>query len=623
MKKSLFYAMLLILSSCRTATSQDDIYDLIISDVNIFNSITMQVDSNKTICIKGDTIAKIIDAKEVLKSKKYIDGQGKLLVPGFVDTHTHLNQLFGPGNDIPPKAISDIYLYKQELKEHFLKYGVTTILDLGQPESWLTVTTNWQSKQSLDYPNIYNAGSALISDYNWPPAPHHTEIYNKAHAAQKLKEYADLGVKHIKLYSWLKKVDIVNVLDEANKLSLIPFGHIDRSDVTINEGIDLGIKNFEHFFTLINGVLDVEEDWMALNRKYNLAKQVTIDEWTAKMILYFDYVATSPDLTKKLELLLDKLAASKSSISTTIHPLASVAEQTNFFSTFENNPRRSKPYLPSFKNLNKEHLKNGLNAMMNFLKLAYDKGIKIRIGTDCQFGGAAMMNELILLSRTGIPTLGVLQIATYNGAVAMGIDGKFGSIEEGKIADMVLFDKSPIDDYNNFDADKLVIKMGQIIEFKEPITKDLLSKMLNEGVDQGIKWYKNTKDDSKYYSDQKAHVIETAYELLKLRKVKESIAIFKFCQKEFPEYETSYNWIVEEQLETEAFIIKNEGEIDMAIELLEYMAELFPQSYNVYNSLGELYFEDEDFRNAKLNFKKSLELNPRDDRAKEMLMRMK
>lgn len=624
MNKSLIYILFLLFFGCKQTVSQVDDYDLIISNVDIFNSRTKQIKKNKSIYIKENIIVNISDFKTPENQANVIDGEGKLIVPGFIDTHVHLDQMFGPGGAITPKEISNSEVYKQALQEQFLKYGVTTVLDLGQPESWLPVSTSWQKTPSIEYPNIYNSGSSLKSDYDWPPEAHFAEIHNKEQAREKLQGYADLGIKHIKLYSWLKRADIIIVLEEAEKLSLVPFGHIDRGEVEISEGIDLGIRNFEHFFSIINGVLNVDEHWIKLNKKYNLSTQVSsVDEWTAKMILYFDYVASSPELSNKIDILLDKIVTSESTISTTIHPLASVADETNFFSTFEHFPPRDKAYFPTFKDLNRDDLKSGITAMMSFIKQAHDKGVKLRIGTDCRYGGKAMMNEFLLLSEAGISTTDILQIATYNGAVAMEIDGKYGNIEIGKIADLVLFDKSPLIDYKNFESNKIIIKDGKRIKFKKVITDLLLEEILNSNVSNAILAYQKQKNNHEYYSVHNSQVIEVGYELIKNRKIPEAIEIFKFCQQEFEDYNNSYNWINEEQLDDEAFMIKNEGDLSNAIKLLEYNSKLFPHSWNAYNSLGELYLINNENEKAKKYFSKSLKLNPNDERAKKMLERIK
>jgi len=68
--------------------------------------------------------------------------------------------------------------------------------------------------------------------------------------------------------------------------------------------------------------------------------------------------------------------------------------------------------------------------------------------------------------------------------------------------------------------------------------------------------------------------------------------------------------------------LMNSGKIAEAIEVFKLNVELFPESFNVYDSLGEAYMKSGDKKNAIKNYKKSLELNPGNDNAKEMLKKL-
>jgi tetratricopeptide (TPR) repeat protein len=59
--------------------------------------------------------------------------------------------------------------------------------------------------------------------------------------------------------------------------------------------------------------------------------------------------------------------------------------------------------------------------------------------------------------------------------------------------------------------------------------------------------------------------------------------------------------------------------VSEAIEIFKFNVELFPESSNVYDSLGEAFMKSGDNKNAIKNYQKSLELNPDNNNAKEML----
>ena len=58
----------------------------------------------------------------------------------------------------------------------------------------------------------------------------------------------------------------------------------------------------------------------------------------------------------------------------------------------------------------------------------------------------------------------ILQISTINGATALGLQNKYGSIEKGKNADILIWDKSPFENYKNFLCNKTIIKDGIVFK---------------------------------------------------------------------------------------------------------------------------------------------------------------
>jgi hypothetical protein len=85
------------------------------------------------------------------------------------------------------------------------------------------------------------------------------------------------------------------------------------------------------------------------------------------------------------------------------------------------------------------------------------------LGTD-QSSGPAAHREMELLVQAGLTPLQVIKIATHNGAVFLGKADDMGSVEEGKLADLVLLNADPLADIDNTKAIALVMKGGKIID---------------------------------------------------------------------------------------------------------------------------------------------------------------
>jgi imidazolonepropionase-like amidohydrolase len=101
-------------------------------------------------------------------------------------------------------------------------------------------------------------------------------------------------------------------------------------------------------------------------------------------------------------------------------------------------------------------------AQENVRKIHAAGGI-VACGTD-QSSGPATQRELELLVAAGISPLDTIRIATYNGAVFLGMSDRLGSIDKGKLADLVLLAKDPSVDINNAKTILFVVKNGQVID---------------------------------------------------------------------------------------------------------------------------------------------------------------
>lgn len=666
-------------------------YDLAIANVKLFDSKTTAVLDNKTVLIRADTIAAIIDGDKSFNATNTIEGKQRLLTSGFIDTHVHMVGNYGVDASTPEDYKEDdgLKMLRDLTAYHYLNHGVTTIIDMGQPETWMDVTLNWQKNPKPYYPNLFINGGSIVSDEDRRQPAHHIEVKNPEDGRQKVRDYAAKGVKFMKLYRKLRKPDYEAMADEAKKQGVIINSHVDNNVVTISEAIDYGVLNFEHFFTLTPSILDYDTHWPLMNKHYGIKMCPSIDEFAAQMVYFFGYIKKHPEFESKLDALFDKMAAQGATISTAFNVLASSASQSDFFTSFEYFPIRKTPMV-SYSDEQQKQLDEAYKDMMYYAKRAHNKGVKLRIGTDCRFGGRALLSELIQFHKAGFTIAEILQIATLNGYKAMKLDDKRGSVSTGKMADLILFDKNPFDDAKHFLSKKTIIKDGQIFNSKKSISHELMQVLLNDGPEADMSWLENAKTDSNTYAQLKASELKNtvkelfggskineamrayniykaefpntsytmdatsitniAYELIRKNKIEDLKAFYKFCSINFPDEKKflglsiymailegditagkiqfrdnkeNIKYVLDEnELNGLGYLYLQSGKIKEAIAVFEMNTTAFPKSWNVYDSLGEAYLKHGNTVKAKLNYKKSIILNPDNTAGKAVLKRL-
>jgi imidazolonepropionase-like amidohydrolase len=109
--------------------------------------------------------------------------------------------------------------------------------------------------------------------------------------------------------------------------------------------------------------------------------------------------------------------------------------------------------------------------MLAMVKALYEAGIPIVAGTDC-LAGFCLHRELELYGQAGIPNGQVLRIATWEAARVAKRSDRLGSIEPGKLADLVLIDGDPLADLRAIRRVDVVMKDGVLFD-PQAILKEL------------------------------------------------------------------------------------------------------------------------------------------------------
>jgi imidazolonepropionase-like amidohydrolase len=325
-----------------------------------------------------------------------IDGRGKFLSPGLWDAHVHL-------------------CWKGEGSlATLVEYGITAVRDVGghldQLDSWRVEIENG----TRIGPRIWRAGPILngISANEYQRV-----IADEQDARAAARELADAGVDFLKTHRRTSREAYFALIDEGESLGLDVVGHI-PIEIEPEEAATSGQATIEHTETIFEGTWDAARTapWAAAVRRF---REEDADA------LFARFVENGIPLTP------------------TLVPWALVLDDPDSEDRAE------------WQELFPEFL-----AVVGQMNRA---GVTLLAGTDIAAdrpAGVTLHRELQLLVEAGLSPAEALRAATITPARVLGVDDELGTVEPGKVADLVLLDGDPLEDISNTRRIHAVIARG-------------------------------------------------------------------------------------------------------------------------------------------------------------------
>ena len=428
-------------------------FDVLIKNGSVINLEDGTI-SVSNIFINNNRITKITTDASLsdVEAKATIDATGKYIVPGFWDNHTHFR-----GGD------SLIDVNKNFLKL-FMANGITTVRDAGGDLT--SSVLEWRkaiANNELVGPKIFTSGPKIDGpNGTWAGS---LDVDNEEDITNALDSLEAIPSDFVKIYdSRISGANYIKTIEEAEKRNLITSGHMPFT-VELDETIDAGIDAVEHLYYIMKGSSANEKE---------ITQQLIKKEigfWDAMPLLQSSYsdstaLATFTNLKEHNVFVVPTLHIGRvlSYLDEVDH---SKDDYLKYMSTGIQQTYKGR--IDRVKNATDKQVADRKALDQFFGKLAYklsENGVSLLAGSDSgaynsyTYPGISLHKELEAMVNIGMSPLNALKTSAYNGAKFLKQDEDYGTISEGKIADIVLLNSNPLEDIKNSQDIFMVLSNG-------------------------------------------------------------------------------------------------------------------------------------------------------------------
>ena len=413
------------------------------------------------IIINGDRIATVGTEGSVRypQGAEVIRAQGQYVIPGLFESHTH---------------------YPEWAGELFLAYGITSVTDLGNSTEWIAALKKLFAKGDVKMPRIFSTGEFLGAPPNVSRGlrgdgsenPYMTYVADVDQARSAARHVIDMGMDALKLWQNLSPDQIRAIVSEAQTAHLPVTGHAFNAE----EAAELGYNRIEHTHGLHNAaILDPEK-----RRAYAEGRAFSASLLETK---YFDHIIQTlvsrgvyydpllvyeyKALSKHSKEFYEEARALMSNPALRYIPAPDRQAMVEMYTTVRETGLGV--FMGPISKAPPERLaeyQQGYRKDQEFVRRFAQAGGKLCAGTDSPglIPGLSVHQEMEMLAEAGVPPMEVLLSATRYPAEFLRKSDQLGTVEPGKLADMVILDANPLEDISNTQKIRYVLLGGKLVD---------------------------------------------------------------------------------------------------------------------------------------------------------------
>lgn len=358
---------------------------------------------------------------------KVVNAKGKFMIPALSDMHVHTEGQ--PWNIIYPgdKQLSEKQIDFNDILFLYIANGITTIDILFAFPEHLAIREKIRNKEMIG-PRLILSRMIDTEGRGWPSTLG-VKINNAAEAKQAVIDMKQQGYDRVKVYSFLTKEEYDTIIAIAKRLNIPVDGHIPFA------------TSVEHVLASGQNMIAHAEEIMKFAKSYDTAQ---VNYYANLVANSSTWVTSALVLNKNLNAVLEDSASEFSKHGTAyLHPMA-----RDLWSYL---------YLYIYKPTTKAQRQDMIEGYKNFLKpFVYEfhkRGGKLLAGTDAlvpsTVPGFSLHDELAELVAAGLSPYEAIRVSTTNSFAYLGEMNNAGTIEKGKLANLLLLDANPLEDISN------------------------------------------------------------------------------------------------------------------------------------------------------------------------------